>query len=87
MEVAVELFGIARSRAGVAKTTAAGATLGDVLADLARQYPGLAATCIDGRQLRPGYTVNLGGNQFVSAPETLLKPRDTVMLLSVDAGG
>lgn len=87
MQVAVELFGIARSRAGVARTTAEGQSLGDVLADLACRFPGLAETCIDGRQLRPGFIANLCGNRFVSAPETFLTVGDTVMLLSLDAGG
>ena len=87
MQVAVELFGIPRERAGVARTTASGACLGDVLADLADRYPGLARSCIDGRQLRPGFTANLGGDRFVTAPDTLLAVGDSVLLLSVDAGG
>lgn len=87
MQVTVELFGIPRSRAGIAQIASTGQTLGDVLADLAHRYPGLAESCIDGRQLRPGYTVNLGGNRFVSAPETSLTAGETVMLLSLDAGG
>jgi molybdopterin converting factor small subunit len=87
MQVAVELFGIARSRAGVARAVARGALLGDVLEDLVRQYPELGETCIDGQRLRAGFIVNVCGNQFVSAPETALAPGDTVMLLSMDAGG
>ena len=87
MQVTVELFGIPRLRAGVAKTTAQGTVLGDILFDLANRFPGLAKDCIDGKQLRAGYTVNLGGNRFVSSPETALGPDDTVMLLSLDAGG
>jgi molybdopterin converting factor small subunit len=87
MLVPVELFGIARARAGVSRTTAEGTCLGDVLADLAEQFPALAETCIDGRTLRPSFTANLGGQRFVSAPETPLSEGDTVLLLSVDAGG
>jgi molybdopterin converting factor small subunit len=87
MPVAVELFGIARARAGVAATTADGATLGAVLADLAARYPGLAEACIDGGRLRPGFTANVGGDRFVTAPETNLADGDTVLLLSLDAGG
>jgi molybdopterin converting factor small subunit len=87
MPVNVELFGIVRARAGIAATTAVGATLGEVLADLARQYPALAEACINGRQLRPGFTANLGGDRFVTAPETRLADGDTVLLLSLDAGG
>jgi molybdopterin converting factor small subunit len=87
MQVAVELFGIARARAGVAQTTATGQCLGDVLAELASRFPALAEACIDGRQLRPHCTANVGGQRFVSAPETPLCEGDTVLLLSADAGG
>lgn len=87
MQVPVELFGIARARAGVAQTTAQGDCLGDVLADLARRFPALAETCIDGRRLRPSFTANLGGQRFVTAPETPLTDGETVLVLSMDAGG
>ncbi|MDZ4684221.1 MAG: MoaD/ThiS family protein [Planctomycetaceae bacterium] len=87
MPVRVELFGIVRARAGVATTTAVGKTLGDVLADLATRFPPLAETCIDGRRLRPGFTANLGGERFVTAADTPLSDGDTVLLLSLDAGG
>jgi molybdopterin converting factor small subunit len=87
MQVAVELFGIARARAGVARTTAQGQCLGDVLAHLGERYPALAESCIDGRQLRPSFLANVSGQRFVSAPETPLCEGDTVLLLSIDAGG
>jgi sulfur-carrier protein len=87
MQVAVELFGIVRARAGVARTTAEGRCLGDVLAELAERFPALAESCIDGRRLRPHCTANLGGQRFVSAPETPLCDGDTLLLLSADAGG
>jgi molybdopterin converting factor small subunit len=87
MRVAVELFGIARARAGIAETTATGANLGDVLADLAARFPQLANTCIDGRALRSGFIANLGAERFVTSPETPLCDGDTVLLLSLDAGG
>ena len=85
--VTVELFGIPRARAGVAVTTAKGRFLGEVLAELATRFPLLAQTCIDGHQLRPGFTANIGGNQFVTDPETPLSNGDTILLLSLDAGG
>jgi molybdopterin converting factor small subunit len=87
MHVEVELFGIPRARAGVASTTADGCNLGDILANLAARYPQLAETCIDGRSLRPGFIVNLGAKQFVTSPETPIREGDTVLLLSLDAGG
>ena len=87
MQVAVELFGIPRARAGIAQTVATGSNLGDVLRDLSNRFPSLAETCIDGRSLRPGCIVNLGAQRFVSAPETPLGEGDTVLMLSLDAGG
>jgi molybdopterin converting factor small subunit len=87
MQVAVELFGIPRARAGLAQTSAMGKNLGDVLADLAKKFPPLAESCIDGRSLRPGFIVNLSAERFVTSPETPLRDGDTVLLLSLDAGG
>lgn len=85
--VLVELFGIPRARAGVAKTTATGSCLGEVLADLSDRYPELATTCIEGRRLRAGYTANLRGECFVTDPETQIQEGDTLLLLALDAGG
>ena len=87
MQVAVELFGVVRARAGVAQTTSAGECLGAVLAALERRFPALAESCIDGRRLRGSFTANLGGRQFVTAPETPLREGEPVLLLSLDAGG
>lgn len=87
MLVHVELFGIPRARAGVEKTTSQGQQLGDVLEDLAARFPDLARACIDGRELRTGYTANVRGERFVTDPETTLHDGDTVLLLTLDAGG
>lgn len=87
MRVAVELFGIVRARAGIAQTVAQGTCLGEVLADLAARFPALVPECIDGRRLRPEFTANLGGERFISDPETPLVEGDTLLLLSLDAGG
>jgi molybdopterin converting factor small subunit len=87
MQIAVELFGIPRARAGIAQTSAVGTNLGDVLADLAHRFPSLGDTCIDGRSLRPGFVVNLSAERFVTSPETPLREGETVLLFSLDAGG
>jgi molybdopterin converting factor small subunit len=87
MHIRVELFGIPRDRAGVAQATAQGAQVGDVLAELAERFPRLAETCFDGQRLRPGYVANLNGDCFVTDPATPLKPGDSLLILSADAGG
>ena len=87
MPVDVDLFGIARARAGVARVSTTGDDLGDMLDQLARRFPALAESSIEGRHLRPGFTANLGGDRFVTAPETRLVEGAVVLILSVDAGG
>ena len=87
MNVTVELFGIPRLRAGVSQTEAVGTTLGEVFCDLAQRFPELGEACISGRQLKAGFTANLCGEQFVTDPATSLKDGDSILLLSLDAGG
>ncbi len=87
MEVIVELFGIPRARAGVAKTVVNGTTLGDVFVDLAQRFPALGEACLQGRFLKTGFIANLRGERFVSDPSTRLQDGDSILLLSVDAGG
>ena len=85
--VKVELFGIPRARAGLAQTMSSGHDLGDILADMASRFPELAVNCIQGRYLKPGFTANLSGHRFVTDPDTLLHDGDSVLILSLDAGG
>lgn len=87
MRVTVELFGIARLRAGVSQTEAHGSNLGDVFSDLAQRFPALADDCISDRRLKAGFTANLRGEQFVTDPDTKLQEGDSILLLSMDAGG
>jgi molybdopterin converting factor small subunit len=87
MQVTVELFGIPRARAGVSQTHANGSTLGEVFLDLTQRFPALGKECIQGRFLKAGYTANLRGEKFVTDPATMLNEGDSVLLLSIDAGG
>ena len=87
MTIRVEFFGIPRQRAGVAATTAQGRRLGDVLAELENKFPGLAECCIREGRLQSGYTANLGGDRFVTDPETELARDDVLLIFSADAGG
>ncbi len=87
MQVSVELFGIPRARAGVSQTVAEGSTLGDIFVDLARRFPALGEACIDGRNLKQGYTANVRGERFVTDPATDVREGDAILLLSLDAGG
>lgn len=85
--ISVELYGIARRRAGTDRAAAAGRSLGEVLADLGRQFPALAEACFDGGRLKPGFVANLGGDRFVTDPHTPLGEATSLLILSADAGG
>jgi molybdopterin converting factor small subunit len=87
MKVTVELFGIPRLRAGVSQIEATGATLGEVYFDLSKRFPALGEACISGHSLKAGFTANLRGERFVQDPATMLKDGDSILLLSMDAGG
>ena len=87
MLVNVEFYGIPRSRTKVASASATGATLGEILLDLATRFPALRESCMDGSALKPGFVANLRGDRFVSDPNTMLQEGDWLLLLSMDAGG
>jgi molybdopterin-guanine dinucleotide biosynthesis protein A len=88
----VELFGVARL---VAKTSelplllAPGATFSDVFAALAEKLPMLVGRVIasDRRDLLNGYAVNVNGREFVRGSRATVKPGDSIIILSADAGG
>jgi len=83
----VELFGIPRHRAGVARLELEARRLDDVLLELVRRYPRLADECIAAGRLQQGYLANLNGRRFVTDPATPLAPGDALLILSADAGG
>ncbi len=87
MTITVEFYGIPRERAGVATTVVDGRRLGEILIDLARRFPRLGESCFDSGRLRPGATANVNGSRFVSDPNTLLEPSDTLLIMTADAGG
>lgn len=80
--VRVELYGLARLRAGVAEATVAAGTVGDALAVAC---PGLGVIR-DGR-VSPEYLVSVGGGRFVTDPATPLNDGDVLLVLGADAGG
>ena len=87
MAVRVEFYGIVRHQAGAASTQVEAATLGEALEEVGREFPAVAEHCLDGQRLRASYLANVNGARFTSDPATELRPEDTVLLLSADAGG
>ncbi len=87
----VEFYGIPRQRAGVPTATVTLAqlpiTLRDVIEDLAKTFPELAADCFQDNSLRKGYVANIGGREFVTSPDTPLTDTESLLILSADAGG
>jgi molybdopterin converting factor small subunit len=86
-KVQVEFYGIPRARAGVAVTAATANTLGDLVRLLSRDFPALAECCFEGPHFRQGYTANLCGDRFTTDPTTPIGDGDTILILSLDAGG
>lgn len=88
----VELFGVARSRAGVgtvAVDVPAAATLGDALAALAAALPALVGPVLapDGRALQPGSAASEDGGPLLRDPASSLSPGRPLLLLPASAGG
>lgn len=91
MPVEVRLPTVLRSHAGGQTTVAAnGATIGEVLADLARAYPGMAGQLLtdDGSLHRfVNVYVNDDDVRYLDALDTKVADGDTVSILPAVAGG
>jgi molybdopterin-guanine dinucleotide biosynthesis protein A len=85
--IRVELFGIARLRAGVSETSVRGGELGEALADLGRVCPALEGPVTVGGRLRPSFAVNLNGDRFITDPNSRLDDGDRLIVLDLDLGG
>jgi len=76
-----------RSYTRVSRVDAIGATLGDVLADLDRQFPGIRFRMLDEQdQLRPNMRVFVNG-EAIRDPAHTLRPTDDVSIVQALSGG
>ena len=82
----VEFLAIPRRLAGVSEIEVQAETLGQLLTDLAKQYPALGAYISSGK-LHPSFSANLNGDKFVNDPDTALRKDDRLLILSADVGG
>ena len=91
MSVRVEFYGIVRQRVGTSYCELEMADgplcLSQILRRLEQQYPALASDCLQNGRLCTGYVANLDGQEFVMDPATPVRPGQTVLILSADAGG
>jgi len=85
--IVVEFYGIARERAGTAQATIEAATVQEAVQVLAEKFPRFAAECTENGQLSRHYIANINGERFVSDPATHLGAHDSLLIMSIDAGG
>lgn len=85
--VMIELYGIARLRAGQETFEVEGKTLAEALFALSSLCPALDPSIVDQGRLANGYMVALNGAQITGDPSTNLRDGDVLVLLSADAGG
>ena len=84
----VELFGVPRLLAGERAVLAAGATLGELAADLAQRHPVLAGRVLDAESGWPldGYSFVVA-ERFTRDRSHPLHPGTSVLLVASAAGG
>lgn len=85
--ITVEFYGIPRQRAGRERLTLTAGTVGELLAGVVRQCPGLGGVVGPDGRLAPHYLLSVNGTRFVHAPQQPLQTGDQVLILSADAGG
>jgi molybdopterin converting factor small subunit len=85
--VTIELYGVARLRAGRAEVEVEARSLAEALAALAAACPVLVPAVIAGERLAPSWLVALNGAQITADPSTPLGDGDRLVLVSADAGG
>ncbi|HEX8203683.1 MAG TPA: hypothetical protein VF590_24620 [Isosphaeraceae bacterium] len=85
--ITVELYGVPRLRAGVARVPLEAATLGEALRGLGRACPALEGSVLRDGGLHPAYRLSINGDHFVADPGQPLADGDALLLLAADAGG
>ena len=89
--VTVELFGPARRLSGqkqIALEISDGATLRDVVAELAGRFPRLVASVIEPEyRLTGSYMINYNGKRTAGSLDETPEEGDHLLMLPVDAGG
>jgi molybdopterin converting factor small subunit len=85
--VTIELYGVARLRAGRDLVSVEAASLGEAFRALAVACPTLEPTVVAAGRLQPQYIVAVNGIQFTADPKTPIADGDALVLISADAGG
>ncbi|HLW65559.1 MAG TPA: MoaD/ThiS family protein [Gemmataceae bacterium] len=85
--ITIELYGIARARAGRSEFAIQAATPHEALVRLAEACPSIGDVCQGDGRLAPQYLLSLDGRQFILNLTKPLHAGDRLLLLSADAGG
>ena len=83
----IELFGVARLRAGTDAVEVDALTLGEALRALAQLCPNLNPEVLNGGRMTEHFLASLNGELFVSDTNMTLQPEDTLLILGAQAGG
>jgi molybdopterin converting factor small subunit len=87
VSIEVELYGIARARAGVSEVELEATTLEELLRALAAAHPALDGEVVCDGALADGWLVSLDGERFLDEPGTPLPADAKLLLISAQAGG
>jgi molybdopterin converting factor small subunit len=85
--VTIELYGVARLRAGRETLEVAARDLGEALRALGETCPALEPMIVSAGRLGPGWLVAVNGAQITGDLGAPLADGDVVVLVSADAGG
>ena len=84
--VIVELLGLPRHKAGRSELTVTGRTVGEVLAGVGRECPGLRPLVV-ADQINPVYLLSWDGDRFVTELAEPVIVGARLLILGADAGG
>ncbi len=83
----IELFGIARIRAGCARLAVDASTVAEALIALGEQCPNSVPEIVEHGRLDPHYMASINGGPFQADPEAPLAESDSLIILGNQAGG
>lgn len=83
----IELYGVARLRAGCEQVEVNASTLGEAVRALADACPALVPEVVEEGRLTAGFLASLNGERFVVEEATPVRADDTLLILGATAGG
>lgn len=83
----IELYGIARARAGREYVDVEATSLREAVLALASACPALVPDVVDGQRLADGFVASLNGGRFLSDGATPLEAGDRLLIVAAEAGG